>query len=49
MDKFLTLCRHFLPFRRADLTPSASLQGIRGGKPQLHTLRLALAAISTRE
>jgi len=28
--------RHFLPFGRADLTASASLQGICGGRPQLH-------------
>jgi len=41
--------RHFLPFRRADITASASLQRIRSGRPQLHTLRLVLAAISTRE
>jgi hypothetical protein len=40
---------HFLPFRRADLTPSASLQGIRGEGPQLHTLCLASAVTSTRE
>jgi hypothetical protein len=31
--------RHFLPFGRADLTTSASLQPIRGGQPQLHGLR----------
>jgi len=37
----------FLPFRRADLTASASLQGIRSEGPQLHTLRLASAATST--
>jgi len=36
-------------FRRADLTASALLQGIRGEGPQLYTLRLASAAISTRE
>jgi len=41
--------RHFLPFGRADLTASALLKRIRGGKPQLHALRLASAAISTRE
>ena len=28
--------RHFLPFRRVDLTVSASLRPIRGGRPQLH-------------
>ena len=28
--------RHFLPFRRVDLTVSASLRPIRGGQPQLH-------------
>jgi len=41
--------RHFLPFGRADLTALASLQGIRGEGPQLHTLCLASAATSTRE
>jgi len=41
--------RHFLPFGRADLTASAALQPIRGGRPQLHGPRLASAAISTRE
>ena len=45
----LILCNHILPFRRADLTAPASLQGIRGEGPQLHTLRLESAAISTRE
>jgi hypothetical protein len=45
----LILCIHILPYRRADLTASALLQGIRGEGPQLHTLRLASAAISTRE
>jgi len=45
----LILCNHILPYRRADLTASALLQGIRGEGPQLHTLRLASAAISTRE
>jgi len=44
-----TAHRHFLPFRRADITASTSLQRIRSGRPQLHTLRLVLAAISTRE
>jgi hypothetical protein len=39
----------FLPFRQADLTASALLQGIRGEGPQLHTLRLASAATSTCE
>jgi hypothetical protein len=43
------LCNHILPFRRADLTASALLQGICGEGPQLHALRLAFAAISTRE
>jgi hypothetical protein len=28
--------RHFLPFRRVDLTVSASLRPIRSGRPQLH-------------
>jgi len=41
--------RHFLPSGRADLTAPASLQGIRGEGPQLHTLCLASAATSTRE
>jgi hypothetical protein len=41
--------RHFLPFRRADLTASTLLQRIRGEGPQLHTLRLVSAATSTRE
>jgi len=45
----LTLCRHFFPFGRADITAFASLQRIRGGRPQLHALRLASAAISIRE
>jgi len=43
------LCLHILPYRQADLTASASLQGIRGGGPQLHTLRLASAATSACE
>jgi len=46
---FLFYYRQLLPYRRADLTASALLQGIRGEGPQLHTLRLASAAISTRE
>jgi hypothetical protein len=41
--------RHFLPSGRADLTAPASFQPIRGGEPQLHGLRLASAATSTRE
>jgi len=45
----LILCNHILPYRRADFTASALLQGIRGEGLQLHTLRLASAAISTRE
>jgi len=40
---------HFLPFRRADLTASTMLQPIRGELSQLHPLRLASAATSTRE
>jgi hypothetical protein len=40
--------RHFLPYRRADLTPSTLLQRIRGEIPQLHPLRLVSAATSTR-
>jgi len=39
----------FLPYRQADLTASALLQGIRGEGPQLNTLRLASVATSTRE
>ena len=39
----------FLPFRQADLTASALLQGIRGEGPHLYTLRLASAATSTCE
>jgi hypothetical protein len=46
---FLILIAIFLPFRRADLTASASLQGTCGEGPQLHTLCLASAATSTRE
>jgi len=45
----LILCIHILPYRQADLTASASLQGIRGEGPQLHTMRLASVATSTRE
>jgi hypothetical protein len=41
--------RNFFPFGRADLTVSASLQRICGGQPQLHPLRLASTATSTRE
>ena len=37
------------PYRRADLTSSALLQGIRGEGPQLHALRLASAASLARE
>jgi len=40
---------HILPYRQADLTASALLQGLRSEGPQLHTLRLASAATSTRE
>jgi hypothetical protein len=39
----------FLPFRRANLTASASLQGIRSEGPHLHALCLTSAAILTRE
>jgi hypothetical protein len=46
---FLILIAIFLLFERADLTASASLQGIRGEGPQLHTLCLVSAATSTRE
>jgi len=45
----LILIAIFLPFRQADLTASALLQGICGEVPQLHTLRLASAATSTCE
>jgi len=45
----IILCRHLFPFGRADLTASALLWSIRGGKPQLHEPRLAFAATSTRE
>jgi len=41
--------RHSLPFGRADLTASASLQRIRGEGPQLHALCLASAASLARE
>ena len=41
--------RQLLPYRRADLTASALLQGIRGEGTQLHTLRLASAASLSRE
>jgi hypothetical protein len=46
---FLFLIAIFLLSERADLTASASLQGIRGEGPQLHTLCLASAATSTCE
>jgi hypothetical protein len=39
----------FLPYRRANLTASASLQGIRSEGPHLHALCLASAATLTRE
>jgi hypothetical protein len=45
----LILIAIFLPFRQADLTASALLQGTRGEGPQLRTLRLASAATSTCE
>jgi hypothetical protein len=45
----LILCIHILPFRRADLTASASLQGIRSEGPRLHALCLAPPAILSRE
>jgi len=41
--------RHFFPFRRVDITPSASLWPIRSEEPQLHGPRLASTATSTRE
>jgi hypothetical protein len=43
------LCIHILPYRQTDLAASASLQGIRGEGPQLHTLRLASTATSACE
>jgi len=46
---FLILIAIFLPLRQTDLTASVSLQVIRGEGPQLYTLRLASAAISTCE
>jgi len=46
---FLILIAIFLPYGRADLTASASLQWIRGEGPQLHPLCLASMATSTRE
>jgi hypothetical protein len=39
----------FLPLRRANLTASASLKGIRSEEPRLHALCLASAAALTRE
>jgi len=46
---FLILIAIFLLSERANLTASASLQGIRSEGPQLHTLCLASATTSTRE
>jgi hypothetical protein len=46
---FLILIAIFLLSERVDLYAPASLQGIRSEGPQLHTLCLASAAISTRE
>jgi len=45
----LILIAIFLPLRQADLTASASYQGIRGEGPRLHALRLASAATSACE
>jgi len=45
----LILIAIFLPLRRAHLTASASLQGIRSERPHLHALCLASAATLTRE
>jgi len=39
----------FLPLRQADLTASASLQGIRSEEPHLHALCLESVATLTRE
>jgi len=39
----------FFTLRASDIFAFASFQNIRGEKPQLHALRLTLAAISTRE
>ena len=49
LDRFYFICIHIFPFWRADITASASLQGIRSEGPRLHALCLASAAISTRE
>jgi len=49
LSLFLILIAIFLLSERADLTASTLLQRIRGEIPQLHLLRLASAAISTRE
>jgi len=46
---FKILITIFLLFRRADLTASALLQGIRSEGPRIHALRLASAATSTCE
>jgi hypothetical protein len=45
----LILIAIFLPYRQADLTASALLQGTCGEEPQLRTLCLASAATSTGE
>jgi hypothetical protein len=46
---FILESQFFYPLGGPTLTASALLQGIRGEVPQLHALRLASAAISTRE
>jgi hypothetical protein len=48
-EKSIYIYQRFLPFRRADLNASASLQDICSGQPQLHTLCLASTSTSTRE
>jgi len=50
VHNIISICnRHFLLYKRADLTTSTLLQRIRGEGPQLHPLRLLSAATSTRE
>ena len=44
-----SLSRHLLPVRRDDLTAFSLLQPNRGGRPQIHVLRLVSTATSTRE
>jgi len=46
---FLISIAIFILYERADLYAPASLQGVRGEGPQLHTLCLASEATSARE